>query len=264
MKLNFAKLNPTQNMTIIVTDPAPREQYAPIAAQLMAYGSVGAEQVGFLEEPLLPGSHARLCMAGGEFCGNATMSLGALLAHREALEDGGVRDYRLEISGAEGQLSCRIERRGSAFLGTVNMPLPRKIGTVGGYPAVFFDGIVHAIVPRDAMADSGAEVFARARCAELGADAFGVMLVDSRMHSMRPFVYVREGGSGIWERGCGSGTAAVGAFAAAQRGGRIALELAQPGGTMCAEAEYANGGLRALSISGEVRLSAVGQAWVEL
>ena len=62
MKLEFAKLSPTRNMTLIVTSPVAREEQPAVAEKLMAYGSVFAEQVGFLEEPCLPGVRARLLM----------------------------------------------------------------------------------------------------------------------------------------------------------------------------------------------------------
>ena len=129
MKLNFAKLNPSENMTIIVTSPVPRPQQAAVAEKLMAYGSVFAEQVGFLEEPCLPGARARLQMMGGEFCGNASMSLAAWLAHCDGLADGADRDYPLEVSGADGLVNCRILRRGSAYDGTVAVPVPACIRT---------------------------------------------------------------------------------------------------------------------------------------
>ena len=46
MKLRFTKLNPTQNMTIIVDTTVPREAHGKTAAALMDYAGVFAEQVG--------------------------------------------------------------------------------------------------------------------------------------------------------------------------------------------------------------------------
>ena len=82
MKLQFVKLDPTGNTTILVSTPVPRADQPRVAELLMADENLCAEQVGFIEAPTLPGACARLQMAGGEFCGNDSMSLGALLALR--------------------------------------------------------------------------------------------------------------------------------------------------------------------------------------
>ena len=91
MELQFVKMNPTRNMTILVETPVPRAKHGEIAKQLMAEDSVCAEQVGYIEPALHPLAAARLQMMGGEFCGNASMSLAALLAMREGLENGECR-----------------------------------------------------------------------------------------------------------------------------------------------------------------------------
>jgi len=230
----------------------------------MAYGSIGAEQVGFLEAPRLPGVRARLEMMGGEFCGNASMSLAALLAHEDGLADGAAAEIPLEVSGAEDVINCRIVRRGDSFLGTVKMPLPKRIGAVGTHPAVFFDGIVHAILPENAMTPAEAEAFAREQCALLGANAMGVLLVNTAMSAFRPLVYVRETNSCVWEHGCGSGSAAIGAYAAVQRGSDVSLDLAQPGGVIRVHAACSAGCIQKIEITGTVRIAATGTAWVEL
>lgn len=262
MKLNFAKLSPTQNMTIIVNDPVSRKDQPRIAAQLMAYGSVGAEQVGFREEPALSGARARLQMMGGEFCGNAGMSMAALLALEDELPDGSEAVYPLEISGAAGLVSCRIQRKGESYFGTVEMPLPEGYGRISGYPAVFFDGIAHCIVPEEAMTAAEAEAFAAAQCAKQKADAFGVLLVNADMSAFRPLVYVRETGSAVWEHGCGSGCAAIGAYAAVQNGGDTELSLQQPGGMMQVKVRCINASICQIRITGEVRIAAIGTAWI--
>lgn len=263
MKLNFAKLSPTQNMTILVRDAVPRARQSDVAARLMAYGSVGAEQVGFLETPSLPGARLRLQMMGGEFCGNASMSAAALLALEDGLADGEERVYPLEVSGAEGLVNCRIARRGEGYLGTVRMPLPRSFAQVGGYPAVLFDGIVHVLVPENEMTDAQAEVFAAQRCAELGADALGVLLIDREKSAFRPLVYVRATDGAVWEHGCGSGTAALGAHAAQLRQEDVSLSFEQPGGRMQVRALWREGRVAQIEISGEVRIAAVGEAWID-
>lgn len=267
MKLRFAKLNPTENMTILVTDPVPRDRHSAVAEALMAYGSVGGEQVGFLEKPTLPGARMRLQMMGGEFCGNATMSLAALLAFRENLPDGGEAVYPLEVSGADGIVPCRIRRSGDVCRGTVCMPLPEEIREVEfpdgvRCPVVFFPGIAHAIVREGVLRASEAPRCIPRWCEACETDAIGIILADDALDRIHPLVYVRSTSSSVWERGCGSGTAALGAYLAHERRGDAALDVAQPGGTIHVEAEWDGERISRLEISGDVRLAAIGEAWI--
>lgn len=267
MKLHFAKLNPTENMTILVTDTVPRTQHSAVAEALMAYGSVGGEQVGFLEAPSLPGARMRLQMMGGEFCGNATMSLAALLAFQENLPDGGEAVYPLEVSGADEIVACRIRRSGNVCRGTVCMPLPEEIREVdfpGGVrcPVVFVPGIAHAIVREGVLRAADAPRCIPQWCETCGTDACGVILADDALDRIRPLVYVRSTGSSVWERGCGSGTAALGAWWAQQRRSDAAIDVAQPGGTIHVEAKWDGARVSRLEISGDVRLAATGEAWI--
>lgn len=271
MKLNFVKLSPTRNMTILVTDPLPRAVHGDVAEQLMAYGSVGAEQVGYIEPPSLFGARARLQMMGGEFCGNASMSLAAYLACLDNLPDGQSASYPLEVSGAADIVPCQIERRGDHYLGTVRMPLPEaldslRISAGRSYPLVRLPGIAHAIVPASEMTPAEAESGIAGWCADCGADALGILLLSDDLRAFQPLVYVRSTGSSVWEHGCGSGTAAMGAYFAAQRHESTRLELSQPGGVMQVQAcwDGAAGCLRELKISGLVKIAAIGQAWVEM
>lgn len=267
MKLRFAKLNPTENMTILVTDPVSRDRHSAVAEALMAYGSVGGEQVGFLEEPTLPGARMRLQMMGGEFCGNATMSLAALLAFQENLPDGGEAVYPLEVSGADGLVPCRIRHSGDVCRGTVCMPLPEAIREVDfpdgvRCPVVFFPGIAHAIVREGVLRASDAPRCIPRWCEACGTDALGIILADDALDRIRPLVYVRSTDSSVWERGCGSGTAALGAYLAHARCGDAALDVAQPGGTIHVEAKWDGERVSRLEISGDVRLAATGEAWI--
>lgn len=271
MKLNFVKLSPTQNMTIIVTDPLPRAVQGVVAERLMAYGSVGAEQVGFLEKPSLANVTARLQMMGGEFCGNASMSLAAYLAHRDGLPDGQRTTLSLEVSGAEAAVPCEIERRGEGYIGTVRMPLPEGIDSLAisperAFPLVRLPGIAHAIVPAAQLTPAEAEANIAQWCAACGADALGVLLINDAMDAFQPLVYVPSTGSSVWEHGCGSGSAAIGAYFASLRRQDISLELTQPGGVMRVQARWddAAGILSELKISGKVQIAAIGQTWVDV
>ena len=265
MKLNFVKLNPTRNMTILVTTPVERSRHVSVAAQLMSPGSICAEQVGFLEAPSLEGARVRLQMMGGEFCGNASMSAGAFLAFQENLPDGAEAIYPLEVSGAEGIVSCRIRREGSSFRGTVAMPLPdaiREITFPGGLrcPVVFLPGIAHAIVPAVSMSRAEAEACIAEWCRISDQEAFGIILTDG--NSIEPLVYVRETGTSVWEQGCGSGSAALCACLSFTEKRSITMEISQPGGIIRVETIF-DGGIRKIEITGCVKIAAMGQAWID-
>jgi len=264
MKLDFVKLSPTQNMTLLVTGSVDRAQHSAVAARLMGPEGVGAEQVGFLEPASDAEARMRLQMMGGEFCGNAAMSLAAFLAFQDQLPDSAECVYPLEVSGADDLVRCRIRRRGDEYLGSVCMPLPTQIQIVafpGAFccPVVFFPGIAHAILPEDALTCSQAEACIADWCAFTDQEAFGIILRGE--DAIRPLVYVRETGSAVWERGCGSGSAAVGAYTAAQRAQNTALDLRQPGGLIRVNVDY-DDSVRRIEISGTVKIVAMGQAWV--
>ncbi len=258
--LRFVKVNPTENMTVLVRDAVPRRLQPLAAARLMAYGSVGAEQVGFIERPDNASAMARLQMMGGEFCGNAAMSLAAVLARDGGLSSG---HFTLEVSGCEGLVSCRLEEKDGETVGTVSMPLPERVGEFAGYPAVFFPGIAHLIAPAaDFPQKERAEAFLRRAAQETDLAAAGLMLLDRDAMAMLPCVYVRATDSAVWERGCASGTAALGAYLALAEGlGHVSVR--EPGGVMSADAACADGRVAALTVSGSVRIAAEGTAWIE-
>ena len=101
MTLQYTVIDPTKNITLLVTTPMPRARYAQIASQLLALEK-DAEQVGFLESS--DEQDAALQMMGGEFCGNAAMSLGAWLCRGET--EGVDRHLTLDVSGVDSPVSC--------------------------------------------------------------------------------------------------------------------------------------------------------------
>ena len=234
---------------------------AAVAARLMAPDSVGAEQVGFIE-PAAPGSGAaaRLQMMGGEFCGNASMSLAAVLLRDEGRTGG---DVTLEVSGCPSPVVCHMAPGPEgAMTGTVAMPLPEGTGEAGGYPALFLPGIVHIIaLAADFPRREAAEAFLRRTAPALDAPCAGLLLFDRAAMTMAPCVYVKATDSAVWERGCASGTAALGAYLALN-GGREETAVRLPGGVMTARAHVEGGALTSLTVTGAVRLVCQGTAWV--
>lgn len=268
MKLHFIKASPTENMTLLIRTHVPRERQLAVAEQLIAYGSVYAEQAGYIEEPQNPRAAKRLQMMAGEFCGNASLSLAAWLAWEQGIGVGETREIVLEVSGAETLVRCEITQEGGGFSGKVAMPLPKSVetrtfwleGKAYELPVVAFAGISHVILPTAAWSVAAAEKAARAWAAELP-PAFGMLLFDEAEESLRPLVSV-QGASLIWERGCGSGTAAIGAYLAMRAGASQTVTLRQPGGEMGVAAGYEAGRIVSLSITGKVFLVAEGTAYL--
>ena len=95
MELRYTVIDPTKNITLLVTTPVPRDVQPRVAAELLRREK-DAEQVGFAEG--LAAGNPRLQMMGCEFCGNATMSMAAWL-HRE-LPVGAERALTLPVSGS--------------------------------------------------------------------------------------------------------------------------------------------------------------------
>lgn len=255
MKLDYTIWDPTKNITLLVSSPVPRAEQADVAARLMAQRP-RVEQVGFLEAASLPGAALRLQMMGGEFCGNASMSAAAYAARRGSLNS---PDIPLEVSGYAGLLRCRLNRRDDGLWGTVDMPLPERIDStelpgIGDIPAVVFDGITHCIVPDGAITREAAEAAVCPLCAALRADACGILLYDEPADAFAPLVYVHSTDTAVWESGCGSGSAAVGAYLAFRANTSETANLRQPGGTITVSAEWKGSHVSALTITGHVAL----------
>ena len=261
MTLSYQKYSPTGNVTVLVTTPVPRSMQPGIAARLLE--DVGGEQVGFIEPVTDSRCAARLQMMGGEFCGNATMSLGAMLARETGLSDGAAMDLLLEVSGSADPVACHIRRAGEAFTGTVQMPLPTGVGetvldTDAGaltVPLVRLPGIAHLILPADAGLD---EAQLRRRLPlwndAIGADAIGALRFNADALSMDPLVWVPSAGTLVREHGCGSGTAAIGCIQALAAGRDVEAGVRQPGGTITVRAGVEGNAITALSITGRVTL----------
>ena len=263
MKLEFVKLSPTQNMTVIVRSPVPRAEHSAVASSLIDYAGVFAEQAGFIEEPTLPGAAVRLQMMGGEFCGNATMCIAAYTAREEGIQPGETRDVKVEISGADRVLNCRVNCAEDGFVCKTRMPLPESIEQLNGYSLVRLPGITHAILKCDSPASmrAGAEEMLREIAGLLNDEAVGLMLYSPKKSELLPLVYVKVTDTMIWERGCGSGSAAVGALMALENEQDVELPLSQPGGVITAGAAW-NDGVAEVTIEGKVKIVCEGTAYL--
>lgn len=250
MNIKYYLFNPTGNITPLVETPVPVEIQPAVAAQLMKLEPT-AEQVGFIGE-------SRLRLAGGEFCGNAAMSAAMFVCLNDGIKSGESRKISLSVSGAENKVNVSVTaQRDSSCECTVNMPKPLSVGELtlnyNGSPytfgAVDFGGIVHLIAGNTVMDKTDAENAAKKWCAELDADAIGIMFYDSEKSALTPLVHVRNAQTLFWEKSCASGTAAVGAYVFNREKKPVSLTLDEPGGKLSV---YADG--EEIKLTGSVKL----------
>ena len=228
MKIEYALMDPTGNMTVLVETPVPMASQPFCASRLMELEPT-AEQVGFVTPGADGDCDVALRMAGGEFCGNAAMSAAALFCLRRGMTDGGT--VRVRVSGAEDPVRVKLRPAEGGFAGEVQMPLPKRVAAFAGFPLVELPGISHLIVT-ETVSRPEAEQAVKRYCAALGADALGLMLLDEAVGKLTPLVYVPGADTLYWENSCASGTAAVGVYLAHRAGGAVTCALSEPAGTM--------------------------------
>ena len=242
MQLHFIKASPCRNTTVFITDPTARAQYGLIAGQVMSPEYLAAEQAGVLTIPQHPESVLRLEMAGGEFCGNATLALAAL-AVRQGRTDG--RIFYVECSGAAEPLVCTVVKlprnrwraRAEMPAGEDVHPLTLQVGGqsyAGGF--VLLPGICHFVLsgslPRSQYAPLMAQLSAAVR-----AEAYGIIPYEEMSaahYRIVPYVYVPAAGSHVFEQACGSGSLSLGLWLRYKTGLQYS-EVAQPGGILTVE-----------------------------
>lgn len=277
MKLNFIKVNPSENMTVFVEDVLPREKYFEIANKIMNYNSIHAEQVGFIERPEDPESNAsaRLQMMGGEFCGNASRALAAVVVQRgfpNIAEKDGKYLVPLEASGIDGMISCQVDQKSSnGYEVALEMPLHRAIsgieleykneifkGTIVDLP-----GISHAVFfTDDRSLDENFFEAVRKNVKDFDYDAFGIMFYDEKEEFMTPLVYVKNTDSLIWERSCGTGTVALGVVLSYLKKQSVDRNVNQPGGQMQITTVWKENGLESIVLKGMVYIVAEGVVYI--
>ena len=257
MMIEYWKVDPTGNITLIVETPVPRESQSRIAAELLRRDN-DAEQVGFFEAPEKSGARLRLQMMGGEFCGNAAISAAAIITCCLEPDGGSVRELFLDVSGAPDIVPVKISAEYGGCSGTVSMPLPESVSSFDfrlgddtcTLPLVRFPGICHCIV-NGGLSRETAQRCVADWCRQLDAEALGLMFCDEAAGSLEPLVYVASTDTAVWESSCASGTAAVAAYLACARGGDVSISLSEPCGVLSAEAVLRGGKVGSLKLTGK-------------
>ena len=175
--MKYYLFNPTGNITALIEDGN--------ASEIMKM-EPNCEQAGYIGKKA--GADISLSMAGGEFCGNATMCAAYLT---------GKTDVKVHVEGT-GIVNVRI----NGNTGEVEMPEVREITTLNGYPLVRFKGIDHVIIEDD-LDSSLIEKWC------IG-EAMGFMYLNG--NNLKPLVYVKSIQTLFYENSCASGTAAVGEY----------------------------------------------------
>ena len=258
-KVQYCIFDPTGNITALVESEVPVKDQPAVASKIMEL-EPDVEQVGFItyaDDAALAEGRApvSLRMAGGEFCGNATMCTAALFAIRKGLQGGSVP---VKVSGASAPFIVTLEQQADFSYSTaVSMPPALSIGmvtlqpsgTAGGamltLPIVQMEGISHIIIEPDSgffgvKDDSAlAEAFLRQWCGVLGADCLGMMFLGegSSLRPMTPLVYVPGADTMFWENSCASGSAAAGMYLAAKAGSPVDITFDEPAGRLRVESD---------------------------
>ena len=238
MKSRYYYANPTGNITILIP-PDEQDTSFSLATRLTAFEPT-AQQVGFLSAGGADYDIA-LQMAGGEFCGNATLSAAAIFCMQTVrqAEKCEPEIVRVKASGAASPVPVLITEEGqNRFRGTVSMPAPLEITSIHYedliFSAVLFEGITHIIAPFP-LPKEMAEKAVRQICDAAGADALGIIQLDLERRTLCPLVYVPKSGTLCWEGSCASGTTAAGAYLR-NRYGPGKWSFLEPEGTLTIEA----------------------------
>ncbi len=249
MKTGYYLVDPTGNITLLADTPVPAEKRAQTACALMA-AEPSAEQAGFIEGKTLN-------MAGGEFCGNATLSAAAIYCHKNNLSQA---ELDFTVSGARHPVHVSIKKESEKeYSGTVYMPEPLEIkkieliigGSAISAPAVDFGGITHIILNEKAEKADCEESIKRT-CASCGAKSLGFIFIEGV--KLTPLVYVTDPETLVWESSCASGTAAAGIYFAHKNGGRFSGEFTEPGGKLKIDVRPAGDGTLIPALTGRARL----------
>lgn len=241
MDFRFVKASPCRNTTVFVEDEVPAALRARVARLAMAEEALAAEQVGWLVPPRDSRADVRLEMAGGEFCGNASLALGALWTARGHRAEGAA--FLVECSGMDEPLTVAAERVSEGrWRGSLSVPLTAKARTLtlraGGAAyrgaAVELSGICHFCVEAERLSGAVYDALLDALSERVASDAYGVIPYRAGAgggYAIRPYVGVRAAQSRVFEQACGSGSIALG-YWLRQSEGIVRAAVRQPGGVI--------------------------------
>ena len=257
--IKYHIFDPTGNITSLVESPVAVEAQPGLAEQIMARHPL-VEQVGFVRkaDDNESGFDMELRMAGGEFCGNASMCAAVWYTEQIAEEDhacGTEFDRKqagkvvLRVSGASAPVEVYLTKATENLYSTaIRMPqaldITKRSFSSGALteelPVVRLEGISHIIIESGHMYSllmgdrEAAEKTVRQWCGQLDAEGLGLMFLqkETEEYVLTPLVYVPGSGTVFWENSCASGSCAAAMYLAARSGHKADVTLREPGGVL--------------------------------
>ena len=260
-EISYCIFDPTGNITALVETEVEAAQQPAVAAGIMRVHSK-VEQVGFVKT--LPAEEAEgdtkvlLRMAGGEFCGNATMCAAALYAKRNEEHFGDIGYAGVKFDGIEKPFNVQLRREDAvSWAAGVLMPPAKSMDEIrmtaedfpaaelGTLPVVRMEGIDHIIIEEESFYyklkenRELTETIIKRICGILGSECLGMMFLadGGGERVMTPLVYVPGADTMFWENSCASGSVAAGQYLAAKAGSAVSIALKEPGGTLVVKSE---------------------------
>lgn len=243
MIIDFLKTSPAMNTTVLVTSVCPKQHYIEVAKRAMKYDFLHAEQVGFIKAPQSNDTILYLEMAGGEFCGNATLSAAAYATYKGLTEK---HDFYIDVSGVENPVWCKVMKKDRFNYNTkCQMPFASNIeeykinlkSQIIEGAIIEFNGISHFVFPVKNKFTYFLEVLDIIKT-DINASAIGIIpykIIEKQNYKIKPYVYVRKTNTSTFERGCGSGSLALGIFINETGKKQKHIKVIQPGGIIKVE-----------------------------
>ena len=123
--LKYSIFDPTGNITALIESTGSYGSIQAAAERIMEQHPE-VEQAGLVRfDPEDPGAQAELLMAGGEFCGNASMCAAALyfLKNNKEAPEGAEATVSLRVSGARRKVLVKLQKESDkSFRAAVLMP----------------------------------------------------------------------------------------------------------------------------------------------
>lgn len=213
--IKYIIFDPTKNITILVESDIDVKDQPAIARMLMEIHP-DAEQVGFVS--LDENKNIKLRMAGGEFCGNATMCAGVYAVISDETYKIKFTNFTKTIYVDALKKYIKVEVKyidDNKFVGTVNMPRAKEIKNITFpdgeiYDVVYLQGISHIIIDTtDINFKNYFENKIKSYCDFLNVESLGIIFYDKNRNSITPLVYVKNADTLYWENSCASGSIAV-------------------------------------------------------
>lgn len=210
-------LNPSGNITALVTKYVPREKYKEISNEIMK-NNPNIEQVGFLKK--YSNSIFRLEMAGLEFCGNASRAFACFLVKEKYIN---TEKFEISVTGYDNLIGCIVEKKGEDYFSTIDLKFLKPIDdfienkTLNDQKisVVYLPGISHTFLDQrrfkfdeDNCLKEAKKIIPQLNLINL--PAVGVIWFDG--NQINPVVYVKDIDSLFYENSCGSGSIAYGIY----------------------------------------------------